>query len=365
MLRVAHVLNSPGRGGVPRVAHALVQHAAAHGIAPHVFYLKDGGGPDPFDGIGIPLRVAQSASKANAMTELIAFLDRHRIEVLHTHSYRPNLYARMAGAVLRPGGLRIVAHYHNDYSASWAAEELLLERQLVAVTDAGLAVSAAVAGHVARDVGLVCDVAPNGIDQDRVTGGDRAAGRALFGARPGDFVVGLIGRVCRQKGVDTFVEAAIACLSDRPEAFFVIVGDLEDATLIRALSARIAEAGLAHRIVFTGHCEEIADVLAALDLLVAPSRWEGFGLMLAEAMAAGVPIVASDVGGISETAGDAAVLVPPDAPGALAAAILSLGRDPDRRIGMAGAGRVRGGKFDWALTAGIVAETYSRVMCRA
>lgn len=362
MLRVAHVLNSPGRGGVPRVAHALVRHAHADGISPHVFYLKDGDGPDLFDGVDIPRRVARSASKATAMTELVAFLDRYGIHVLHCHSYRPNLYARMAGAVLRAQGLRIVAHYHNDYAASWSPEELLLERRLAGVTDAGFAVSAAVAGQVARDVGLVCELAPNGIDLSRVAGGDRSAGRARLGAADGDFVVGLVGRVCRQKGIDTFVEAAIACLSDLPTARFVIVGDTEDAALTDAMTARIAAAGHGARINFIGHCEEIADILAALDLMVAPSRWEGFGLMLAEAMAAGVPMVASDVGGIPDTVGDAALLVPAEAPEALATAIRTLARDPARRKAMTAAGRARADRFDWARTAGIVAETYNRVM---
>ena len=75
-----------------------------------------------------------------------------------------------------------------------------------------------------------------------------------------------------------------------------IVGDIEDPDLMTRLKEEIRQAGHADRICFTGHREDIADVLAALDLLAAPSRWEGFGLMLAEAMAAGVPVLASDVG---------------------------------------------------------------------
>ena len=365
MLRVAHVLNSPGRGGVPRVVEALVRHTDAREVAPHVFYLKSGEGRDPFGELDVPRRSATSTSKATAMSELVGFLDRHCIDILHTHSFRPNLYGRMAGAVLRPAGLKIVAHYHNDYSDKWDENALCLERRLAAITDAGLAVSSAVADHVADRVGLSCELAENGIDRGRVICGDRAAGRALLGATGADLVVGLVGRVCRQKGIDTFVEAAIRSLAEVPRARFAVIGDAEDADLMAAMTARIEEAGQGDRIRFVGHCEAIADVLAALDLLATPSRWEGFGLMLAEAMAAGVPVVASEVGGIPSVVGEAGLLVPPEDPQALAMAVIGLLGDPDRRALMAQRGRERSERFDWARTAGRIREIYDKVRAGA
>lgn len=364
MLRVAHVLNSPGRGGVPRVAHALACHADPALIAPHLFCLKAGEGPDPFDDLDIPRRVAAGSSKANALAELIGWLDRHGIDILHTHSFRPNLYARMAGAVLRPAGLRIVAHYHNDYSDRWTGDILTLERRLAAVTDAAVAVSGAVARHVGDMAGIRAEVIDNGIDLGRVTGGNRRAGRAALGFGGGDFAVGLIGRICRQKGVDTFVEAAISAAVRHPPARFLIVGDPEDAGLAGRLRARIAAIGLADRIMLAGHREDMADVLAALDLVAAPSRWEGFGLSLAEAMAAGVPVVASDVGGIPSVTGRAACLVPPDDPAALAGAILALALDPDRRAAMSRAGRAEAVRFDWSRSADLLHALYRRVAGR-
>lgn len=363
-LRVAHVLNAPGSGGVPRVAHALVRHADPDRIAPHLFYLKPGTGPDLFDDIDMPRRAAASGSKALAMTELVAWLDSHRIDILHTHSYRPNLYARMAGAVLRHTGLKIVAHYHNDYSDKWTGDALVLERRLASVTDAGLAVSEAVAGHVADRVGLTADVLENGIDLQRVTGGDRRAGRRALGLPAGDPVVGLVGRVCWQKGVDTFVDAALELCARGPAAHFVVVGDHEDATLVGKLRARIAAAGLEDRITLAGYREDMADVLAALDLLVAPSRWEGFGLALAEAMAAGVPVVASAVGGIPSVTGHAARLVPPDDARALACEISALLTDPAARDAMRTAGLAQAKRFHWAGSAAKLEAHYNRLGAR-
>lgn len=363
MLRVAHVLNSPGWGGVPRVVEALIRHTHPTRVAPHVFYLKPGQGS--LQGLDIPRQTAKSASKASAMMELLAFLETHRIDVLHTHSYRPNLYARMAAAVLRPSGLRIFAHYHNDYDDKWDAVALSAERRLATITDAAFAVSSSVAGQVAARIGLVCEVVDNGIDRARVTGGNRAQGRAALGLGAQDPVVGLVGRVCRQKGVDTFVEAAIRVAGTLPEAQFVVLGDIEDPELAARLIARIDVANLAPRIRFAGHREGMADMFAALDLLAAPSRWEGFGLMLAEAMAAGVPVVASNVGGIPDVVGRAGLLVPPDDPTALGNAILSVWHDPPRRALMIKQGLNWASRFDWERTATLILQAYERMKVAA
>lgn len=361
MLRVAHVLNSPGRGGVPRVAHALVRHFDPAQIASHVFYLKGGSEPDLFDDIDIPRRTAASSSKATAMTELVAFLENNRIDILHSHSFRPNLYARMAGAVLKPAGLHIVAHYHNDYSDKWHGDALLLEQRLADITDAGVAVSNAVAEHVSSHTGLQCTVVNNGIDLDRVTGGNRTAGRAALGIAQHDLAIGLIGRVCRQKGIDTLVEAACQVIPHAPNSRFLIIGDCEDADLVTCMEQQIVHAGLTERIQFTGHRNDIADVLSALDLVVAPSRWEGFGLSLAEAMAAGVPVLASDVGGIPYVVGQAAELVPPENVEALVAAIRFLIADPLRREVMCVAGRRQARQFDWTAATRQIVALYGQI----
>lgn len=362
MFRVAHILNSSGRGGVPRVVDALVRHADRSRIAPHVFYMKASDGPDLMADLDIPRRAATSGSKATAMTELISFLDHHKIDILHTHSFRPNIFGRMAGAVLRPSGLKILAHYHNDYSDKWDAETLCVERRLAAVTDAGIAVSAAVADHVSECVGMVCELAENGIDRSRVIGGDRAKGRAALGVPADACLVGLVGRVCRQKGIDTFVDAAIIAARQRPDACFVVIGDAEDRPLHARMTTRISEAGLEDRIHFAGHRDDMADMLAALDLLAAPSRWEGFGLMLAEAMAAGVPVVASTVGGMPDVLGPAGLLIPPDDCTALAQAMIALLGNKARRADMVQRGLQQSSRFDWARTTGRVCSVYDRIM---
>ena len=362
ILRVAHVLNARARGGVPHVANALIRRADPALLSPHVFYLKPGDGPDLMEDIDIPQGTG-AGGKTGAIIDLMNWLDANRIDILHTHSYRPNIYARLAGAVLRPSGLRIVAHYHNDYSDKWQEPAILgVERRLAGITDAAIAVSDAVARHVAEKVPeyAAIDVIENGIDRVRLAG-DRQAARADLGLEPRQLTVGLVGRVCRQKGVDTFVEAAVRLAPAHPAVRFLIVGDVEDKALAADLGRRIAGAGLDRAIQFAGYREDVGAVYAALDVLAAPSRWEGFGLVLAEAMAVGLPVIAAHVGGIPAVVGNAARLVPPDDVAALAAEIAALLADPSERTRLAQAGEAEARRFDWDNTAERVHAVYRRI----
>jgi glycosyltransferase involved in cell wall biosynthesis len=271
----------------------------------------------------------------------------------------------LAGLLGRQGGLRMIAQYHNQYDDKWTegSYALGLERHLAQTTDAMIAVSGAVRDHVAArllvDPGRV-DVVLNGIDPDKVRDCDRDAARQALGLRADDLAIGCVGRVCRQKGQDLFVQAALALLHRMPRAQFLIIGSPEDAAMTDALTRQIADAGAADRIRFLGHRPDIAPIYRALDVLAAPSRWEGFGLMLAEAMAAGCAVVASAVGAIPEVTAGAAVLVPPDDPDALAEALAGLGGQEQQA--MQAKGMIRARAFGWEQAAAEVAAIYDRVL---
>lgn len=369
--KVAMVLNTLGSGGVPEAVLNLCAHLPRERYAPQVFVLK-GEGSNPglegrFADAGVEVTVGQAPDgKIGSVAELADWLSRRGIDILHSHSYRPNLYARMAGAICRPQGLRIVAHYHNQYDDKWTegSPALLLEQRLAGVTDAMVAVSDVVRGHVAEAIGVApgkIAVIPNGLDAGKVRAVDREAARRAFGLSPDDLAIGLIGRVCAQKGQEDMVEAALLLSHRKPEAVVLMIGALEDGALHDRLAARIAAAGAGGRIRFCGHMPDIAPAYAALDILAAPSRWEGFGLMLVEAMAAGLPIVASDAGAIAEVTGGAARLVPPGDAGALAEALE--GFDRVARARAAEAGRVRARDFDWSAAAARLASLYDDLPC--
>lgn len=374
---VAMILNSPGFGGVPLVVNEIVSRLDRHRFTPSVYFLK--GFADEKNKNSERLRdlmtqgitvdgASESGGKIGVITQLTSWLKQHRIDILHTHSFRPNLYGRMAGALSRPDGLLLVSHYHNQYDDKWLENpaSLELEQHLASITDAMIAVSESVCRHVSTRVGVdVCDidVIGNGVTLPRFSHGDAVVGRRLLGVDGEQFCIGLVGRVCHQKGVDLFVHAAIKIAKQRPQYQFVIIGDIEDQALHAELQASIVSAELQNAIRFVGHIDDMPPVFAALDLLVAPSRWEGFGLILVEAMAASVPIIATRIGSIPEVTGEgsAARLIETDNVDVLTNEIELVATDKTVREKLVRAGRGRAENFSWQLAVDKLSSVYDRL----
>jgi len=160
-------------------------------------------------------------------------------------------------------------------------------------------------------------------------------------------LVTIVGRLQPWKGQDVFIRAAANVAEHVPDARFFIVGAptfAEDAAYEASLKKLALEAGLGEQVIFTGHRNDIPDVLAASDVLVHASvEPEPFGLVITEAMAAGKSVIATDVGGPAEIVlrNETGLLVPCRDAEALAAAMLRLVRDPALRTRMGEAGRRR------------------------
>jgi mannosyltransferase len=143
----------------------------------------------------------------------------------------------------------------------------------------------------------------HGIDTDRFHPAEnKQQARADVGLDPSFAYVGCFGRIRHQKGTDLFVDAMIELLPSNPGWAAIIAGrtTTNNQAFEDNLKARIQRAGLSDRIRFVGEHKDIERWYRALDLFVAPQRWEGFGLTPLEAMASGVPVVAADVGAFSE-----------------------------------------------------------------
>jgi glycosyltransferase involved in cell wall biosynthesis len=376
--RVACVINTIGFGGVTGAVADLMRHVPPDRFEQRLFVLKDAGGdPDrragrlaAFESAGIAVTVDRGeGGRLGTVARLAAWLDDNEIDILHTHSYRPNLYGRMAGAMCRARGLRIVAHFHNQYDDKWDADPdaLRLERVLAGTTDAMIAVSESVRRHVAERAGVepaAIDVVSNGVHAGRFAPRDGRVAKERLGLPADSPVIGLVGRVCEQKGQEDLVEAVARMAPPVRGLRVVLVGDVEDRALAGRLEERVDAAGLAGVVRFVGHRNDMPEVYAAIDVLAAPSRWEGFGLMLVEAMAAGVPIVASRAGAIEEVARDGAVLVPPRDPDALAAALARVMSDATLRADLVRRGHARARDFSWPAAGAAVANVYERVLAR-
>ena len=160
----------------------------------------------------------------------------------------------------------------------------------------------------------------NGIDIDAFANAEPAA---IPGIESGDTVIGIVGRVVALKGHDCLFRAVKRLVPQIERLKVLVVGDGSDRPKFAALTQ---ELGIAERIIWAGKVEpeDLPGFYKRMDILAMPSHWEGFGLTAAEAMAAGVPVVGSDVPGLREVIGDAGQLFPVDDDKALCQAVLKI-----------------------------------------
>ncbi|MCL4500890.1 MAG: glycosyltransferase [Deltaproteobacteria bacterium] len=254
-------------------------------------------------------------------------LYRQKIQIVHTNSYVPGNYARLAAAILRVPA--IMDHWHGF--THFTRKRRLICRWLGRITDLSLAVSKGVKDYLIEQCLLnpaKVRVVHNGVDLARLQQHrPRLEVRKELGLSEDTKVVGLVARLDHWgKGHREFFEA-LAALKDRfPLEALIIGGGRREAEMQQLAAGK----GLAGRVHFLGQRQDIPGLLAALDIFVLPSHSEGVSLALLEAMAAGLPVIVSRVGGLPEvvTDGENGLLIPPKTPEALAQALERLLVDP-------------------------------------
>jgi mannosyltransferase len=214
-------------------------------------------------------------------------------------------------------------------------------KRLIAQVDLVVATSQASASFLDRDSIVV----PHGIDTERFAPADRVALKRQLGLDADAHYLGSFGALRAAKGTDLFVNALIATLGQRPGWKAIIVGHVvpRERAYVDGLVQRVVAAGLADRIAFVGHVDDARDYLRAMDICVAPSRKEGFGLTALEAMSATIPVVASRAGSYAETIvdGETGILAETGNVAALAAGLARLMDDDTLREAMGARGRDR------------------------
>jgi glycosyltransferase involved in cell wall biosynthesis len=234
--------------------------------------------------------------------------------------------ASLVAARLRHGPSVATLHLSIPGRARWREA---VTRTCLRGVDRVIAISDSV-GEYVRSLKIEPVVVANGVPAPAPVGDPRAA----LGLDGDAFVVGGIGRLHDQKGWDVLCAAAEIVRATLPHVEFAIVGEGEQRA---ALEPAARSAGVR----LLGYRARASSLVHGFDVLVVPSRYEGFGLVAVEAMLSDVPVVASAVGGLPGVVGDAGVLVPPNDPGALAAAILTLAGDPEKRHALAARARER------------------------
>ena len=259
-----------------------------------------------------PVRPWTLPGTLRALYRLRALFAGERVALVHAHGSRGALYAGLASR-----GLGIPLVWHVRVADRDPKLDGLLSRLAAAIV-ANSGATAARVGALPRAAAKLA-IVPNGVDLARFSPGPPDATlRGQLGLPAEVPVVGYFGRLEHGKGVDVLIDAAVRLHDMMPATTFLFVGD---GPLREALVTRAAAAGLP--VCFAGHRDDVPALLRLCSVAVLPSRQEAFGRVLIEAMAAGVPVVASRVGGIPEVCVDGltALLVPPEDPDALAVAI--------------------------------------------
>ncbi len=275
--------------------------------------------------------------------------------IVHTHSSKAGILGRAAA---RLAGIPIVVHtihgygFHDGQRPAVRRFYVTLEKMAACWTDAFIAVA-----EENRQTGVAlglfppeqCEVIHGGIEVDayRRPPEVRQAARAALGVLADAPLVGMIACLKPQKAPEDFVAVAARVRAVLPEARFFIAGDGEQRAAVET-AARAA--GLDGALQILGWRRDVPDLLAAMDVLVLTSRWEGLPLVFPQAMAAGRPVVATNVNGAPEAVQDGVTgyLVSPGDVEGLAARVIELLRDPARREAMGRAAQAAVHEFDAA-----------------
>lgn len=270
------------------------------------------------------LRPWSAAEAIGSMLRIARLARTEGVDLIHSNDPRAHLYA---GPAAWWAGVPSVFHYRVSYSDG------LYDRLVPRLCSKLVAVSRSVADRFPGFVGKV-EVIENGVDMERFRAGAEGGGlpARLRGYKP---LVGTIGRLERAKGIRTFIECVAVLKQDHPEIGAVIVGK-EGNGEKKELVDLCARLDVADNIVFQDTSEDIASLLAALDVYVLLSDNEGLNRTIIEAMSCATPVVATEVGGNPEIIDGPAVgrLVPYDDPAAAAAAIGELVGNPELRSEM-------------------------------
>ena len=269
-----------------------------------------------------------------------------RPDLVHTHLIHADLFGWFAAKLA--GGTAVVSSRHNDdqfrYHALWRRVSPMLWK----MTDAGIVISAAIKDFTVDIEGAPADklnVVHYGMEYRWISDQARSVARrsllAELQMEPDTLLLGMVCRIVEQKGI-AFALQAVQSIQDRfPNAHLVIAGDGE---LTEALQALCRELDIAERVHWLGWRSDAADLIAAFDILLLPSLWEGFGMVLLEAMSRRVPVIASRVSAIPEVVvdGQTGILTEARNVPALAKAMSRLLEDRPLRqhMGLLGAARL-------------------------
>lgn len=336
-MHVCHLINSLSVGGGERFVANLV--AADRTTTYTVCVLEDEANLAPEirrSGAEVYLCGERFRFDPRALVRLRRQLKRRRIDLLHTHLP----YAQVVGRVTTPGtGIRSIVSTQHSHQQMYHPVMRTLEQLTAGRDDATVAVSEGVrASFSGSRTGRNWRTIHSGIDAQEFRRRVAAQSETERGSTGPVFLN--VGRCVPPKAQSVLIEAMPHVTAELPGAKLLIAGD---GPLREALQSQVSERGLEEDVHLLGHVSPVETCYATADVFVSSSQIEGLPMTVLEAMAAELPVVASDIPGISEVVvhGKTGYLVRPDEPSRLARAMIETARDDPRQMGRAGFARVR------------------------
>jgi glycosyltransferase involved in cell wall biosynthesis/peptidoglycan/xylan/chitin deacetylase (PgdA/CDA1 family) len=375
-MRLLYLIDNIAPGGAGRSLLAVAPHLATKGVDIEVAYLvpREPNLREELQGAGARVVAVGGSSRLEWVSRATQLVRRRRPNLVHTTLFEADLAGRVAGFL---AGVPVVSSLVN---LAYGPEQLR-DRRLSPWKVTGARVVDAATGRipvrfhaVTREVAEVMgrrlrisgeriDVVPRGRDPASLgtrTPLRRSEARERIGVDAKELVILAVGRHEYQKGFDVLLDAFGQVLERLPDARLVICGRKGGASEGLEMQAKPIQ----QRVAFMGHRGDVPDLLCAADVVVLPSRWEGIGGVLLEAMALETRIVASDLPALREVLhdGECGRLVPPDQPPELRQAIVNALGDGEETVARVRAARRR---FEQVYTADRVAEQMLRFYERA
>ena len=305
-----------------------------------------------------------------AYQNLYSDLKEHPVDILHSHSE----FTDIAALFLKLQGMvrRIIRTTHYGYPVEWRTKpwrRLLFSNLLFPLCyDCEVGVNPTIRDRLnrrwmARRMGRTALFINETVQIERFQERslDRKTISRMFGVPEDAFLVGSVGRLAEQKGHIYLLQAAAQLIQTYPKARFLVIGD---GPLANDLANQAACLGLGDKVIFTGSRTDVDAILPGLDLFVLASLWEGMPISVLESMAAGAPVLATDVAGTRDLIkhGVNGWLFPPADPQALAQAIAEMITHPERRSSLARAARQTAEEYSSAAVARRYAEIYTNLV---